>query len=226
MDEAETRTAPARPLLEAGLVFAALYLSAYLPADPRAIADSLGKPGFHVSILAALVPKALLVLYLIARSDGFAAFGITRPRLADLAHALLCALGAVAVLVLPSALLLSFGLRNPLMEATRAPGGPSLLLVPLVLASSLAVGYGEEIFFRSYLIRRLRQAGLSAPWAALASSLVFGSAHGVQGPVGLALASLLGLWFAWRWLDGGRIHEIAVGHAMYDAGVILFALFR
>jgi membrane protease YdiL (CAAX protease family) len=216
---------PARPLLEAGIVFAALYLTAYIPADAAAVGVSLGKPAFQVLTIAAILPKALLVLYLIARSDGFPAFGLTRPRRGDLARGLLCALGALAVVALPSLALMSLGLRNPLIEAARAPEASLLLVIPLVALSALAVGYGEEIFFRSYLMRRFGQAGLKPAWAALASSLVFGSAHGLQGPLGLALATLLGLWFAWRWLAGGRIHEIALGHAMYDAGVILFALF-
>ncbi len=217
---------PARPLLEAGLLFAALYLTAYLPADPMAIGSSLGRPDFHALVMATLIPKALLVLYLIARSDGLAAFGLVRPRILDGALGLLCAMGAVSVLIVPSLIFSILGLRNPLIDATSGPKVPLLLLLPLVLASSLAVGYGEELFFRSYLIRRLRQAGLTGPWAALVSSLVFGSAHGLQGPLGLVLATLLGLYFAWRWLDAGNIHEIALGHAMYDAGVILFALLR
>ena len=83
----------------------------------------------------------------------------------------------------------------------------------------MATGYCEELFFRSYLMRRLAQAGLPRIWTAIASSLLFGSGHGYQGVVGLVSGSLLGLYFAWRWDRARNIHEIALGHGLFDAVV-------
>jgi membrane protease YdiL (CAAX protease family) len=99
------------------------------------------------------------------------------------------------------------------------------MLAPLVLASSVAVGYCEELFFRSYLMRRLGQAGLPLLWSAVVSSLVFGAGHGYQGVIGIVSGSLLGLYFAWRWIDGGNIHEIGLGHGLYDAVVTAIAIY-
>jgi membrane protease YdiL (CAAX protease family) len=217
---------PNRPLLEALLLFAAFYLAAYLPANPSAMGRSLGQISFHLLLLFDVVPKALIVLYMMSRAEGLAAFGLARPRRGDLSRGVLVALGALALVALPSLAMGYMGLSNPLLSAATRPSASAWVLIPLLLLSSLAVGYGEELFFRVFLIRRLRQAGFPAPWALLVSSLVFGSAHGLQGPLGLGLGTLLGLWFAWRWQQNGNIHEIALGHAIYDSFVILFALYH
>ena len=216
---------PSRPLLEAILLFAAFYLVAYLPSDPSA-GRSLGTVRFYFLLLFDLVPKACVVLYLMARSEGLGAFGLAKPRFADIPRGTLVALGALALVAAPSFVLAALGLRNPLLEASTGSDTAAYLLVPLILLSSLVVGYGEELFFRSYLIRRLGQSGLPPPWAMIASSLVFGSAHGLQGPLGVALGSMLGMWFGWRWLRAHNIHEIAIGHAIYDAAVIIITLYR
>ena len=81
----------------------------------------------------------------------------------------------------------------------------------------MSTGYCEELFFRSYLLRRLGQVGLPPKWAAIGLGLIFGLGHGYQGPVGLVSASLLGLFFAWRWLDGeehSRDRHSAMGCSM------------
>jgi len=217
--------APDRPLLEAGLLLAAFYLASYLPSDPGAAGAALGDPSFQLLLLAGLLPKAALTLYMMARAEGLAAFGVRAPRLADLPRGFVAAAGAFAAALLPALALSALGYRNPLLAGIGAPTAPPLLLLPLVAATALAVGYSEELFFRAYLVRRLSQAGLSLPWAALASCVVFASAHGLQGLPGLALALLLGLWFTWRWLSGRNLHEIALGHALYDFGVMAAALY-
>ena len=218
------RGGPDRPLLEAALVFGAYYLGSYAQVDASALGRALGTASYHGRLLVELAPKALLLLYLMSRDEGLAAFGLAPPRPADALRGLGAALGAMAI-VLPAGLLLrAFGWSNPLLGSTGSPASSPALLVPLLAASSLAVGYGEELFFRVYLLRRLGQAGLGPAWAALASSLLFGSAHGLQGLPGIAVAACLGLWFSWRWLRGRHFHELALGHAMYDAAVMALAL--
>ncbi len=214
---------PDRPLLEAGLLFAAFYLLSFVPSDAAAAGRALAEPRYHGLLLLELLPRAAFVLYFMARAEGLAAFGLRAPRAADLGAGALAALGACAIALLPAWAFSSLGWTNPLLDSACAPGA-SPLLVPLVLASALAIGYGEELFFRAYLIRRLGQAGLPPLWAALASTLAFGSAHGLQGLPGLVVASGLGAWFAWRWLRDRNIHEIAIGHALYDAAVMGLAI--
>ena len=219
----EPRGEPDRPLLEAALLFSALYLISFVPSDAAAAGRALSEPRYHCLLLLELLPRSMLVLYLMARAEGLAAFGLRPPRRADLGAGALAALGALGVALLPAWAFSGLGWTNPLLDSACAPGATALL-VPLVLASALAIGYGEELFFRVYLIKRLGQAGLPPLWAALASTLAFGSAHGLQGLPGLVVASGLGALFAWRWLKGRNIHEIALGHAFYDAAVMGLAI--
>jgi uncharacterized protein len=219
------RGEPERPLLEAGLLFAAFYLTAYLPLGASFSAGSIDSPGYHAAAIAINAPRALLMLYLMAVGDGLSAFGLGSFKAVDLRKGLFAAAGAVAVMV-PLALLFSLlGLTNPLLAGLGGGAKRSLALVPLFLTSSIATGYAEELFFRSYLIRRLGGSGLPPLWAALASSLLFGGAHGAQGLAGIVATTIVGLWFAWRWCDGRNIHEIAVGHGLYDATVFAVALY-
>ncbi|MDP3176413.1 MAG: type II CAAX endopeptidase family protein, partial [Spirochaetaceae bacterium] len=223
MDEKEAQDSRIRPVFELVLFFAAFYLVAYLPADPSLAGAALGTASFHLQNLVLLVPRAAFLIYFMARTDGRAAFGLGVPAWGDLPRAAAWALGALVVALASSVAL--GGQGNAFLEAAGAPSSPPLVLIPLVLASALAVGYGEELFFRCYAITRLEQAGLAGPWAAIASSLVFGSAHGIQGIRGLVIATILGLWFSWRWLVDRSLHQIALGHAIYDAVVMLAAIY-
>ena len=220
--------APASPILEAVLVFAAFWLGAYLPADPAAVGASLAKPFYHLAMIVEILPKALILLYLMHRSDGLASFGgIRRPARADLPKALFGAVGALVMVSLFSRLLAIFSLpeANPLLSAAAAPGASALLLVPAVCGTALSVGYAEELYFRIYLPKRLAQAGLGAGWAAAGAVLLFASGHGLQGLRGMALALVIGGWFMWRRLRGAGLHELAWGHAVYDAAVMLVSLY-
>jgi membrane protease YdiL (CAAX protease family) len=219
---------PARPLFEAGLVFAAFYLGSWLPSDPSMVGTALARPLYHLAMLAEILPKALLLLYLMHRSEGLAAFpGIERPRWADVSRAFMLALGALLIVSAFSFGLSTFlpGYRNPLLGATRAGASPSPLLIPFVLLTALAVGYAEELYFRVYLLRRLRQAGLSLGWAATGTAILFASGHGLQGWLGVVLGLALGAWFVLRRVRGASLHELAWGHAIYDAAVMLTALY-
>ena len=216
---------PKRPLLEAALLLAAFYLPAYMPWGSAFAPRDMVKAEYHLSLVAVDLPRALLVLYIMATSDGLGPFGVGRIAVRDPLRALFTALGAMAVVLCSGLCFSLFGLQNPLMAASQSGPRAQAMLAPLVLVSSVAVGYCEELFFRSYLMRRLGQAGLPLLWSAIASSLVFGAGHGYQGIVGIVSGSLLGLYFAWRWIDGGNIHEIGLGHGLYDAVVTAIAIY-
>jgi uncharacterized protein len=219
------RGEPERPLVEAALVFGAFYLTAYLPLGTAPEASALGSSSYHAAVVAINAPRAFALAYLMSVTDGFLAFGLGAIKKGDAMRGLFAAAGALA-LALPLALLFStLGITNPLMTGLARGEGRSLALVPLFLASSMATGYAEELFFRSYLMRRLDRAGLPPIWSAIASSLLFGGAHGAQGAAGMAATFLVGLWFSWRWRKGGGIHEIALGHGLYDAVVFAIALY-
>ncbi len=153
------------------------------------------------------------------------AFGLRRPRLKDALRGLACSLGAACVILVPGLLFSAFGIENAFLAQAKSGPRASAALLPLFLATSMTTGYCEELFFRSYLLRRLGQAGFRPIWAAIASALLFGLGHGYQGLVGLVSGSLLGLYFAWRWYESKNLHEIAIGHGLFDAAVFAIALY-
>ena len=219
----EARGAPGRPFLEAGLLFAVFYLASYVVAAP--FGQEARRASFHLAILAQVLPRAFLVLYVMATTDGLGAFGINAPKPLDLLKGLACGLGAGLVALLPAFVFSSVGLANPIFAGAGSGPRASLAALPFVALSSISTGYCEELFFRSYLLRRLRQAGLPRGWAVLASSLLFGGGHAYQGVVGIVSGAILGFYFAWRWESSRNIHEIAIGHGLFDAAVFAVLLY-
>jgi uncharacterized protein len=217
------RGEPARPLLEAFIVFIAFYLASYISAVSPAAGAS--RPEFHFMVVAVNLPRLVLVLYLMAVGDGLRPFDIGRFEGMDIARGFMTALGAFAVILVPGLLFSAMGIENPFFAQARSAPRAELVLIPLILASSLATGYCEELFFRSYLMRRLGQAGLPRLWAGIASSLLFGSGHAYQGIIGLVSGSFLGLFFAWRWTATKNIHAIAIGHGLFDAAIMALLIY-
>lgn len=214
---------PERPLLEAFIVFLAFYLASWLSSGSSA--TTVFKPEFHLMVVAMNLPRAILIIYLMAIGDGLPSFDIRRIRRIDPARGLLTGLGAFAVILVPGLLFLALGIENPLFAQARSEPRAGLYMIPFILASSMATGYCEELFFRSYLMRRLGQAGLPRIWRAIASSLLFGSGHGYQGIIGIVSGSIMGLFFAWRWNATKNIHEVAIGHGLFDTAVFALLLY-
>lgn len=216
------RGEPDHPLLEAAVILAAQYLTAYLPADSAAIGAMLSKPSFYLLSVCGTLPGALLVLYMMATTDGLAAFGTGRPGRASLYRGAALAAAALGAMLALGYVLGLLGISNPIWAGR---GAASLALIPLILAASAATGYCEELYFRAFLLRRLSQAGLRPAPAIAASALVFGAAHGAQGIAGLVTAGALGLLFAWRFSRGRDVHEVAIAHAAYNAAIFFIALY-
>ena len=76
-------------------------------------------------------------------------------------------------------------------------------------------GFGEEIAYRGFLLWYLN--ALAGPTVAtLASSLVFALAHGYQGKVGIAFATIAGLILAGVHLLSGSLLLVVWMHATYN----------
>ncbi len=84
------------------------------------------------------------------------------------------------------------------------------------VAFSLMVGISEEVFFRGFLLTRLRALTGSWPIALVATSAIFAVLHAPQGwfsvLVIVGLSFLLGLWFIWR----RSLVAPVVAHALFD----------
>jgi membrane protease YdiL (CAAX protease family) len=83
-------------------------------------------------------------------------------------------------------------------NASRLPS----MSIGVVLLFSLVVAVSEELYFRGFVLTRLK--ALLGPWTAsvLISSVVFAVLHAPQGIVAVGvifgLSVLLGVWFIWR----------------------------
>jgi membrane protease YdiL (CAAX protease family) len=216
------RGRPERPLVEVFVVIAALYFTAYLPADASKLSGIISRPVFYLYSLAETVPGILLLLYLMASTDGLGAFKVAPPKAASFLRAAgLTAIALVLVAAL-SAVFKCFGIVNPLTQSVESA---ALAMLPLIILSSAATGYAEELCFRAYLLRRFEQTGLGTRWSIVLSTLVFASAHGAQGAAGPIIAAILGLLFAVRFSRAGDLNEIAAAHAAYNAIVFVIVLY-
>lgn len=100
-------------------------------------------------------------------------------------------------------------------------GNIELLAVGLALAWILAA-FGEEFFYRGYLLNRFRDffgsASLGTVIALLASSAIFGSAHAYQGITGVIDEGLMGLILGIAYLAFGRSLIVPiVAHGVQDS---------
>jgi membrane protease YdiL (CAAX protease family) len=154
-----------------------------------------------------------VVLYLIHRSgDGWAAFGLTRPRGSDvlLGLFLACAAGVLGRAYG------RFGLPvNPDLDGyfphSQGAGEQALMVVSFAVS-----GFLEELVTRGYLIPRLEQLLGSGLKAVLVSAVVFASYHAYQGAAGLLHTFFLGLLFGTAFLVLRRLWPLALAHAAYN----------
>jgi membrane protease YdiL (CAAX protease family) len=87
--------------------------------------------------------------------------------------------------------------------------------IPLAHAAGVLGGTGEEIAYRGFLIW-YAQAFLGLPLAVLATSLLFGLAHGYQSKFGMLFATIAGLILAGVYLLSGSLLLAVWLHASYN----------
>ncbi|HEV3416929.1 MAG TPA: CPBP family intramembrane glutamic endopeptidase [Pirellulales bacterium] len=85
---------------------------------------------------------------------------------------------------------------------------------------SLVGGLGEELLFRGVI-----QAAL-AKWLGIAAgiavaSLLFGLAH-IITPAYAVMATIIGIYFGWLWLETGNLLAPIVAHAAYDFAALAY----
>lgn len=96
--------------------------------------------------------------------------------------------------------------------------------IPLAVAFGIATGYREEFFFRSYLLQRFQELGLSSRVAVAISTALFCLGHLYEGILALVLAAVLGVLFSVVYLRRRNLHVIALGHGLYNAAVLCIGL--
>lgn len=202
------------------------------------IAHRLGTGTMPSAVLITLayalsIAAASVVLY--RQGIGWRQIGLARPkswlRTVLLAIATLVMLFLVINVVQWIALSLP-GLSTQPADVSRfnpLEGNLSLLLFYVLLAWT-TITFGEEMFFRAFLISQLanvfQNTKVATVLAVLVSSITFGLAHYQEGPVGIVETFAMGLLFGAVYLGTGRnlwVTIIAHGLANTLRFVFVFA---
>lgn len=211
---------------EALLIFAAFFLPGTL--GPRIGGEGFNSITYNLRLLIVAVPQVLLLLHIlkVQRIADYPAFGFERPRAADPAYIAIVAVGLFCIGLLTSAgaSLFPQSLRE-VLGAGIDWSFTNYAAVPLVAASSIAVGYREEIFFRSYILGRAEQIGLSPALRVLISTTLFAVGHAYQGLGGLLFSIIAGIFLAWFFLRRPSLHVVAIGHGLYNFAVLFLSGF-
>jgi len=119
--------------------------------------------------------------------------------------------GAAIVSVVVTMIALNFpGLATEPADVSRfnPMEGNLLLFLGYLLLAWTTIAFGEEMFFRAFLITRLGEVfnNTKLRWglALVGSSVAFGLAHYQEGPVGILSTGAIGLLFGWIYLRTGR----------------------
>lgn len=206
------------------ILFSVLFLPGIIAQTGTMASPSFGNPLYLLQVLVVSIPQILLIVYVLELQpdSDWAAFGIRRPRLRDVGQATLfylALLGAFLPLGAAATLLPEDTLRE-LMPGT-AWSFSRLEMLPAVAVAMLAVGYREELFFRSYMITRLEQFGLGGFRAVALSTLLFSVGHAYQGVAGLIVSFVIGALFGALYLRTRNLHALAGAHALYNLTVLV-----
>jgi hypothetical protein len=139
-------------------------------------------------------------------------------------------IGAVVVFVgvqsIAVGLLTALGMEPSEVDESRfnAIEGDLLLFILLLVLAWTTIAFGEELFYRAFLVSRLIDHAHIGQWTAiLLSGVVFGVVHFAEGPVGIFSNGAFGILFGWIYVRSGRNLWITiVGHGLLNT--LRFAL--
>lgn len=172
--------------------------------------------GLNLVSIGQLVAWGLLALYLLWRSGiGPAQIGLGRLRWPG---DLVGGLGLAALIGLPGlGLYLVARMLGMNAEVEPTSLASSWWRIPVLVLAAFANGFAEEVVVVGYLITRLRQVGLTAVQAVLASAALRGLYHAYQG-FGAGLGNLaMGLVFGYAWYRWRRLWPLVIAHGVINS---------
>lgn len=198
--------------LAGSMLCANLYVVFWYAAKAAAGAPHNGSPPLEVIQRGVMLTSGVglwltvgLWWWLNRRQDSFATLFGTRTRtwMKEIGLGLGIGIGWVAI----------YGLIGwPPFSAMFRLDSAKLLSVP----ASISAGFCEEFLFRGFLVLLLARAGKSIRTQVLWSSLAFGLAHVLWGPVGMLFTLVLGASFAVVTLWRGNVWAAVVAHTFLD----------
>ena len=126
----------------------------------------------------------------------------------------------VAIQLIAFSALSAFGLAPSEIDQSRfnpVEGNLYLFILMMVLAWT-TIAFGEELFYRAFLITRLvDHTVMSREMAIMLSGIVFGLVHFAEGPVGILSNAAFGILFGWIYVRSGRNLWITlIGHGLLN----------
>jgi membrane protease YdiL (CAAX protease family) len=212
-------------LFEITLVFITFFLPGFLYSHPET--TGFNTTAYMLQFVSIALPQILFMGYLIwlQKPLKFIDFGISKPRAGDIPLALLIYLGIFALLLAAALLVQLFPQSGRLaLESGFRWRLASCSQLPLAMIFSLVTGYREELFFRAYLLTRFSQLGVNPYFGILVATLVFSLGHLYQGPAGLAVAFIQGIYFGLIFLHKKNIHLLALAHTLYNLTILSITL--
>lgn len=171
------------------------------------------------------IPQLVILVVVMTRQQGIdpKEFGLTRFTITDLFLSFLfwiILLSTIMILITLYSRWTGYTVRaKSLLEsqtAFRSLGG-----IFLILLYSFAIGYKEEMFFRSYLLTRASNLGLHSLYTSIIGSILFGIGHLYQGGFISAIAFLQGLLFSLFFLKSRNLHALAIAHSLYNFSILV-----
>ncbi|TVQ25748.1 MAG: CPBP family intramembrane metalloprotease [Spirochaetaceae bacterium] len=204
------------------LLFSVLFLPGLVSQTVGVDARAFDSAIYHLQILAVSLPQIALVIALaqLRRPGSAAALGWRKLRSTDVGSA---ALDYVAIV---SCVAVIGGVAS-LIGATDAFGTPVAWsfsryeLIPLLIVSTLAIGYREEVFYRAYLFDRAAELGLEPTATIVGGALLFAIGHLYQGVAGFVVALVVGVVLGLLYIRQRSLHAIAIAHGAYNLTVLL-----
>ena len=126
----------------------------------------------------------------------------------------------VAVQTIAIGLLTALGLAPSEIDQSRfnpIEGNLPLFILMVILAWT-TIAFGEELFYRAFLITRLVDyTTIGQGLAILISGIIFGVVHFAEGPVGILSNGAFGILFGWIYVRSGRNLWITIiGHGLIN----------
>jgi membrane protease YdiL (CAAX protease family) len=224
----DRKTLPIIELITFSFIYASLIVarrSAWLPASWSQL------PVIETAWLNFLLVAAL-VLWLSTRPGELVNLGLQRPsqprvifRWVIIIMVADTLIAGVATPVLVSV----FGETQQISRFEDVPGNLTLLLTILPLVWLIAA-FGEEFFFRGFLLTRLAQLFGTTRWAwclaIVLQAIAFGALHAYQGPVDMILIGIGGLVYGVGFVVAKRnLWPLILAHGINDTVgfVLLYA---
>lgn len=206
------------------MLIGATYLALYFDIVTGIMSPTAGTEAWLIVNIIKNCLRISAVCGLMAWAGGFGAYlqpEVKRfPAAKDILDALVIA-GIISLFIAASSWLLApHDWTNPVLTSLPKTSHRGHFII-LVLMSSLGTGYSEELFFRFFLIRNFEMTGFSTLYSVLISAVIFGLSHQAQGIPGILIAGVAGLLLSIAMLRGKSLHALALGHAIYDAGILL-----